>query len=223
MFTHLDTIHPIELKTIESSKGRLYITPEGNKYPSITTILGAGDKPWLKDWRQSLGEAKADKEMKRAADRGTAVHLMIERFLDNDPEPTKDQALEHIAEFNSLRLHLKSVNNILTQEMALWSDTLRLAGRVDCIGEYQGVLSIIDFKTSTNDKTSDRIQDYYLQTSAYSLMFEERYGIQIDQIVILMSVERGVLPLVFKQPVDPYIEPLLQRINMYHTTHGVQK
>lgn len=222
MFTHLNTITPVELKTIESSKGRLYITPEGNKYPSITTVLGAGDKPWLNDWRRSLGEAKADKEMKRAADRGTSVHLMIERMLNNEDEPTREQKLEHVAEFNSLRLHLKKINNILTQESALWSDTMKLAGRVDCIGEYQGVLSIIDFKTATNDKTPAKIQDYFLQTSAYSLMFEERYGIQIDQVVIIMSVERGVLPLVFKQPVEPYIEPLLHRINNYHTTYGAK-
>lgn len=222
MFTHLDTIHPIELKTIESSKGRQYITPEGNKYPSITTILGAGEKPWLADWRKSLGEATADKETKRAGDRGTAVHLMIERLLDNDDNPTRGQAQEHITEFNSLRLHLKKVDNIITQESALWSDVMRIAGRVDCIGEYQGKLSIIDFKTSTNDKTGDKIQDYYLQTTAYSLMFEERYGIQIDQLVIIMSVERGVMPLIFKQPIDPYVEPLLRRINTFHTTYGAK-
>lgn len=222
MFTHLDVITPVDLKTIESPKGRLYITPEGNKYPSITTVLGAGDKPWLKDWRQSLGEARADKEMKRAADRGTAVHLMIERLLNNEEDPTRGQKLEHVSEFNSLRLHLKKINNIITQESALWSDTLRLAGRVDCIGEYQGQLSIIDFKTSTNDKTSAKIQDYYLQTAAYALMFQERYGIQIDNVVIIMSVEKGVMPLIFKQPVDPYIEPLLHRINNYHTTYGAK-
>lgn len=222
MFTHLDVIAPVELKTIESPRGRLYITPDGNKYPSITTVLGDGDKPWLKDWRQSLGEAKADKEMKRAADRGTAVHLMIERLLNNEENPTRDQKLEHISEFNSLRLHLKKINNILTQESALWSDTLRLAGRVDCIGEYQGQLAIIDFKTSTHDKSSDKIQDYYLQTAAYALMFQERYGIQIDNVVIIMSVEKGVMPLIFKQPVDPYIEPLLHRINNYHVSHGAK-
>lgn len=221
MFIHTNTIQPVDLKTIESSKGRLYVTPEGNKYPSITTVLGAGEKPWLKDWRNMLGEAKADKEMKRAADRGTAVHLMIERFLNNEEEPTRDQRLEHISEFNSLRLHLKKVNNILTQETALWSDTLKLAGRVDCVGEYQGVLSIIDFKTSTNDKKDTMIQDYFLQTAAYAVMFQERYDIQIDQVVIIMSVEKGVMPLIFKQPVEPYIEPLLHRINKYHTEHGV--
>lgn len=222
-FTHLTAITPIDLKTIEGPAGRKYITPEGNKYPSITTVLGAGDKPWLKEWRNMLGDAKADKEMKRAADRGTAVHLMIERFLNNEENPTRGMVQDHIAEFNSVRLHLKKIDNIYTQESALWSDVLQVAGRVDCIGEYQGKLSIIDFKTSTNNKTDTMIQDYFLQTTAYALMFEERYGIQIEQVVIIMSVEKGVLPLVFKQPTEPYFGPLLERINTYHTKYGAKQ
>ena len=222
MFTHLDTITPVELKTIEGPKGRFYVTPEGNKYPSITTILGSGDKPWLNDWRQSLGFEKADKEMKRAADRGTAVHLMVERFLDNEENPTRGMQIDHITEFNTLRLHLKKINNIVTQESALWSDLLRCAGRVDCIGEYQGKLSIIDFKTSTTSKNMDMIQNYWLQTTAYAIMFQERYGIQIDQAVIIMSVERGAVPLVFKQPIEQYIEPLLVTINNYHIKKGTK-
>lgn len=222
MFTHLDTITPVELKTIEGPKGRFYVTPEGNKYPSITTILGSGDKPWLNDWRQSLGFEKADKEMKRAADRGTAVHLMVERFLNNEDKPTRGMQTDHITEFNTLRLHLKKINNIVTQESALWSDMLRTAGRVDCIGEYQGKLSIIDFKTSTTSKNMGMIQSYWLQTTAYAIMFQERYGIQIDQAVIIMSVERGAVPLVFKQPIDQYIEPLLVTINNYHVKKGTK-
>jgi genome maintenance exonuclease 1 len=221
MFTHLNTIQPVTLKTIESPKGRFYITPEGNKYPSITTILGAEEKPYLKSWRASLGEVRADKETKRAADRGTAVHLMIERFLNNDPNPTKGQLLEHIGEFNTLRLHLKRINNIITQESALWSDTLKIAGRVDCVGEFKGKLSVIDFKTSTNNKSESMIQDYWLQTTAYALMVHERYDVQIDNVVIIMSVERGMVPLIFKKQVDEYIEPLIKRINTYHTTIGV--
>lgn len=222
MFVHLDKISPVELKSQEGPKGRFYITPEGAKYPSITTILGAGDKPWLQDWRKALGDAKADKEMKRASDRGTAVHAMIENLLNNDPNPTAGHKIEHINDFRQLRLPLKKVNNILTQETALWSDMLRAAGRVDCVGEFDGKLSIIDFKTSTNDKSSGNIQDYYLQTTAYALMFEERYGIQIDNLVIIMSSERGAVPLVFKQPVEPYIRPLLERINAYHAKYGTK-
>lgn len=223
MFVHLDTINPVELKTVEGPKGRFYITPEGNKYPSITTILGSVEKPWLQDWRNSLGAAKADKEMKRAADRGTAVHAMIEKFLDNDPDPTFGYAAEHTVDFRQLRLRLKKVNNILTQETPLWSDTLRAAGRVDCVGEYEGQLAIIDFKTSTNDKRADAIEDYYLQTTAYALMFEERYGIKIDNLVILMSVEKGAVPLVFKKPIEPYIVPLLNRVAGYHAKFGDKK
>lgn len=222
MFTHLDTISPVELKTIEGPKGRFYVTPEGKKYPSITTVLGAGEKVWLQEWRASMGADRADKEMRRAAKRGTAVHAMIEKHLDNDPNPTQGHKLEHIPDFNQLRLPLKKVNNILTQESALWSDTMRVAGRVDCVGEYKGKLAIIDFKTSTNNKNTSMIEDYYLQTTAYALMFEERYGIQIDHLVILMSVEKGSVPLVFERPIDPYIEPLLLRINSYHTKYGAK-
>ena len=222
MFVHLDTITPVELKTIEGPRGRFYVTPEGNRYPSITTILGSGEKPWITDWRNSLGPARADKEMKRAADRGTAVHLMVERFLDNESNVTRDQKIEHVTEFNTLRLHLKNINNILTQETPLWSDLLRAAGRVDCVGEWQGKLSIIDFKTSTNNKTAEMIDSYWLQTTAYAIMFQERYGIQIDQAVIIMSVERGAVPLVFKRDIDQYIQPLLETINTYHKTKGTK-
>lgn len=216
MFIH-NPLPLLDLKTIESSKGRTYVTPAGNKYPSITTLLGAVEKPYLANWRAMLGEKKADAETKRASGRGSAVHLMIERHLQNDENPTRNQEPVHTQEYKSTRLYLKKINNILMQEGALYSDLLRIAGRVDCIAEYDGVLSIIDFKTSANDKKSSMIEDYYLQTTAYALMLQELYDIQVDQIVIIMSVERGVVPLVFKQQIEPYIEPLLQRINSYHS------
>ena len=101
----------------------------------------------------------------------------------------------------------------------MWSDTLRLAGRVDCIAEFDGVLSVVDFKTSTNNKVSKQIEDYYLQTTAYALMFQEMYDIQIDHYAIIMSVERGAVPLVFTGEIEPHICPLLERINTYHKQH----
>ncbi len=218
MFTQLDIITPIQLKSIDGPKGRFYTTPDGNKYPSITTILGQKEKPGLADWRASLGGPAANKEMNRAADRGTAVHLMTERYINNDPNPIKDQKIEHIVEFNSLKLLLRGIDNVITQESALYSDLLKVAGRVDCVGEYKGKLCIIDFKTSTNDKGRNLIEDYFLQTTAYALMFEEQYNIIIEDIIILMSVEKGV-PMVFKGKVDDYITPLLIRINTYHSTN----
>ena len=220
MFITLDTIQPIELKSVDGSKGRFYTTPSGEKYPSITTILGSGDKPWLTEWRNSMGIDKADKEMKRAAVRGTAVHLMIERFLQNDPNPIKDQHIDHIAEYNSLKMHLKKVNNILAQEIALYSDTMGVAGRVDCIAEYKGKLAIIDFKTSNNDKSAAMIEDYFKQTTFYALAFEEMYGIRIENIVIIMCVEKG-LPLIFHESVDNWIEPLIKKISTYKSQYAI--
>lgn len=219
MFTHQSKIQLREIKVVNSSRGRFYVTPEGNKYPSITTLLGAKEKPWLNEWRSSLGEDKADKETKRTAARGDAVHLMAERYLNNNPDPTKDQHYEHIPEFNSVKHRLNKINNILVQETPLYSDTLKVAGRVDCIAEYDGVLSVVDFKTSTNSKNEGMIQDYFLQTTAYALMFHELYDVQIDQLVIIMSVEKGI-PMVFKKRVEDYIAPLCERINSFYVNKG---
>jgi genome maintenance exonuclease 1 len=223
MFNHINTLKPLDLKTTEGNQGRFYLTPTGGRYPSVTTVLGYGEKPWLKEWRESMGAEKADAEMTRAATRGTAVHLMVERHLQNDPDPTVGNINEHVLEFKSLKLALKNVDNIVMQEAALYSDTLRLAGRVDCIAEYNGKLAIIDFKTSTNTKTEHMIYDYYLQTTAYALMFEELYGIVIPELVIIMSVEKG-LPLVYRNQTDKFIAPLCERINTYHRAHqGARK
>lgn len=219
MFIHLDPINIPEAKDTTFASGtRFYETPEGNKYPSITTILGAKEKPWLENWRTMLGPDKAAKETKRCADRGTAIHAMAERYLNNEPYPafTKQYAVDHVAGFNQLRTRLNHINHIHGQELALYSDDLRAAGRVDCIGKYDGVKSIIDFKTSNNNKYNEMIEDYFLQCTGYSLMWHELTGERIDNIVILMSVEKGMVPLVFQETTDKYIEPLIQRVVQYH-------
>lgn len=217
MFNHLDIIKPQEIQVINGPKGRFYVSPvTGNKYPSITTMLGAKEKPHLKEWRNMLGGEKADKEMKRAADRGTAVHEMIENYLNNKENPTAGYLPEHIREFNQVRLKLNKIDNIYTQEIALFSDTLKIAGRVDCIGEFDGKLAVIDFKTSNGDKKNSMIEDYWLQTTYYALAFQEMYDIQIDDLVIIMSSEKGIVPLVFHDKVENWIEPLIERINTYY-------
>lgn len=222
MFTHNKIVEPLELETIQNPRGRFYITPDGKKYPSITTLLSAKENKKLQEWRESLGDKAADKEMKRAAARGNAVHGMIELFLQNHPDPTNIStetpiSLEHIGEFNVVKRYLKKhVNNIILQECALYSDNLKVAGRVDCIGEWDGILSVIDFKTSTNNKHESIIGDYFLQATAYALMFEELYNIPINQIVILMSVEKGIAPLIFKKQMLDYVKPLVERINTYY-------
>lgn len=216
-FTHIEVPEVREL-TAEMIHGRrYYTTPEGNKYPSITTVLGAKGKDWLNNWRNMLGAEKADKETQRCADRGTAIHDMIEKYLENEEEPTKGYSREHVGLFNQVRLRLnQNVNNIRIQEAPLYSDRLGIAGRVDCIGEYEGKLSVIDFKTSNGNKTSDMIEDYYLQCTAYAIMYYEMYGVLIEDIVIIMAVEKGMMPLVFKAQIYDYIDPLMERIDYFN-------
>lgn len=221
-FTHVSKPDLPVLKVVTLPNGkRHYTTPEGLKYPSVTTVLGAQDKPWLTDWRNSMGKEKADAETKRAGERGDAVHKLAEIYLNNQltSEITKPYKPELVNWFNKVKLNLNKVDNIRIQEAALYSDVLRVAGRVDCIGEYEGVLSIIDFKTSTNAKVKAMVYDYYLQTTAYALMWEEMTGEHIDDIVIIMSVEKGMGPLIFKEKVHKYISPLMKRINKYYEDH----
>lgn len=221
-FKHLPkpNLPELKAKTLPNGK-RTYTAPNGMKYPSITTLLGAGEKPWLVDWRNSLGHEKADKETKRAAERGDAVHRLAEHYLNNQltSDITKPFKPEYVNYFNKVKMILNRVDNIRTQETALFSEVLGVAGRVDCIGEYEGVLSIIDFKTSTNVKNDLMIGDYYLQCTAYALMWEELTGEHIDNLVIIMSVEKGMVPLVFKENVHKYISPLVKRIKTYNEEH----
>ena len=220
MFQHLNTIVPHDVKVINGPKGRFYVSPNtGVHYPSITTMLGSKEKPYLVAWKNMLGEDKAKKETARCADRGTAVHQMIEDYLNNKDNPTKGHLPEHIREFNQVRLKLNKINLIYTQEVPLYSDVLKLAGRVDCVGEYDGKLCIIDFKTSNGDKKDSMIESYWKQTCFYALAFQEMYDIQIDDLTIIMSSERGIVPLVFKDKVENWIEPLIADIQEYYKTH----
>jgi hypothetical protein len=205
-----------DLESYQKHGLRFYQTPSGD-FPSITTILGGtADKSWLDSWKTSLGESKAAAETKRCAERGTAVHLICERYLQNDPDYDRGQRYENMKLFNQIKIHLHKINNITGQEIALYSELLRIAGRCDVIGEYDGKLSIIDFKTSNGNKEKLMIEDYFLQCTAYSLMYEEMFGITIDQIVVIITVEKGLSGQVFKRDRGPYIAPLIKRARKFH-------
>lgn len=220
MFNHLEKPQLPDLQSKTTPSGvRHYTTPDGLVYPSITTVLGHKEKPWLKEWQKSLGVDKAKKEQQRCADRGTAIHEMAEKHLNNDENATKGYDVQHVKGFNQLRTRLGKIDNIRAQEIALWSDRLRIAGRVDCIAEYDGKLSIIDFKTSNNNKDRGMIEDYFLQTTAYAIMWHELTGEPIEQLVILMTVEKGMVPLKFVETIDKYVKPLVERIREYESAH----
>jgi len=163
-----------------------------------------------------LGDKKADKETTRCADRGTAVHELAEKYLNNNENFTKGYKPEYISDFNKLKLGLNKIDNIRAQEVGLYSDRLKIAGTVDCVAEYAGVLSIIDFKTSTNNKTKDMIDDYFKQCTAYAIAWHERTGEAIENITIIITVERALMPLIFTESIENWISPLLQDIAAYN-------
>ena len=194
MYNH-KTIKLPEIKATTTDGVRLYETPDGNLYPSITTVLSVKNKKGLFEWRKRVGDDVANYVAQKAAIRGTHVHHMCEDYLNNDfdEEKHKKKFLPYVL-FNQLRESvLQKIDNIYAQECGLYSDKYRVAGRVDCIAEYDGKLSIIDFKTSSKERSDDWNESYYIQASAYAEMFEERTEIAIDQVVILVVTEDGVV------------------------------
>jgi CRISPR/Cas system-associated exonuclease Cas4 (RecB family) len=201
--------------------GRKYITPEGTAYPSITTVLGSLSKDGIEAWKKRVGEEEANRIGHHACTRGTAMHEAIERYLNNEEHWFVENEMPNVKSlFNALRPILdKRVDNILLQEGALYSDHLKLAGRVDCIAEFDGKLSIIDFKTATRPKNKEYITSYFMKASAYAIMFEERTGIPITQTVILMAVDNSPTPIIFKETRDNYTKQLIETIQNYYETN----
>ncbi len=176
-----------ELKRITNSDGsRLYETPSGKSYPSVTTVTGLHTAKGIAEWRKRVGEEQATKISTQAAKRGTKVHQLCEDYLRNG---SVEPDIFHAEMFGSIRPLLDQIDNIHCLETPLWSDFLQVAGTVDCIAEFQGKLSVIDFKTSSKPKDRDDIHNYFMQTSAYAVAFEERTGIPVGRMVIIMAVE----------------------------------
>ena len=180
--------------------GRGYETPEGKLYPSITTVLSVRNKKGLHEWRDRVGHDVANYIARTAAQRGTAVHKMWEDFLNNQHLAWPDEFEKHKSKnflawclFTQMRETLSNINNIKCLESSLYSDTLKVAGQVDCIAEYKGNLSVIDFKTSSKERDDAWNENYYIQTCAYAEMFKERTGQTVDKLVILVVTQDGTV------------------------------
>ena len=206
-----------DLKAETTDSGRLYTTPEGNRYKSITTVLSHYGKQGIYEWRKAVGEEYANKVSRRAADRGTKVHKICEDYLNNEIPELKMQLM--MPDLKELFFKIKpiideNVGKVYTQEQALYSDKLRIAGRVDLIAEWNGKVAVIDYKTSTKQKDEENIQNYFMQCTAYALMFAERTGIWIDDIVVLIATEEGPAQ-VFERQIHDYRQPLIEMIDKY--------
>jgi len=210
-FKHVPNLVFEELDVVTTDDGRYYTTPEGNAYPSVTTILGKGtDKSYLDKWRKRVGEEEAKKISTQASIRGEAVHEIAEQYLRNNPDYKKGHMPANIASFNYIKPFLDdNVGLIAGLELPLYSHFLRVAGRVDCIAKWNGIWSIIDFKTSKRKKSKKDVHGYMCQEACYAYMFYERTGKPIPQIVTVMTVDDSE-PLIFVDETKNFINDFIK-------------
>ena len=195
-----------------SKKGRVYVDDEGNKYPSITTVLSILNKEAIIAWRKRVGEEEANKISTRAATRGTKVHDMIERYVLNEDPGEPD--LISTSNFKEVKPIIdQNLSKVYATEKRMFSKHLGVAGTVDCVGVWDGKDSIIDWKTSAKWKKKEWISNYFMQASAYAIMWEERTGRPITQLVVCIAGDMG--PQVFVEHRDNWDKELISVIKRY--------
>ena len=216
-FRHLQPDQLPEIKQINVNGKRHYKTPSGN-FISITTLLASATPPGILEWREAVGDDVADYVMRKAGDRGTKVHDIIELYLSNKPLDDLSITYGVLASglFNLMIPALDRIDNIRILEKGLYSERLGVAGRTDCIAEFDGKLSTIDFKT-TSKKRDEINENYLIQATFYSLAWEERTGQKIDQIVIITGAEDGQMSVEIDEP-SKYVEKLERLVEKYKKT-----
>ena len=213
MFTHVDCELP-KLKR-QNIDGARYYTVNGRPMVSITSVTSHWNKQIFVDWRKRIGEAEANRITKRATSRGTATHELIENHLLNK-EVEFDKPSPKML-FLQAKETLKNINNIYALEKSLFSEELGVAGTVDCIAEYNGELSIIDFKTAEKPKPRDWIENYFVQAAAYACMFYELTDIPVKKLVIIMTCENGEVKVYEEYDKKTYMQKLIKYIEKFIT------
>ena len=203
-----------DLQTENINGKRHYVTPDGNQYISITSLLSELSKEGIQKWRERVGEAEANRISTKASRQGTAVHSLCESYIKNEQD-FLTESMPHLVEmFESIQPLLDRIDNVHVIEGALYSDELQLAGRTDLIAEFDGNLSVIDYKTSRKIKNWEMCHSYFMQGAFYAHAYEERTGISINNIVIIMAVENEE-PLLFRETKNRWIPPLNQVRHKY--------
>ena len=207
-----ESIQLPKLKRKNENGHRVYYDEDKNRYHSVTTVVGSIDQKGLDEWREKVGKDVADHVAMKSAITGTKLHKIVESYLAN--EESEEENIFAKAHFNNIEPLLANIDLINGLETKLCSKRLGLAGTVDCIAQYKGVDSIIDFKTSSKKKKDEWIKKYFLQTTAYSIMWEELTGIKVTQIVILITGEDGSREEYIRNR-DDYVEELEEVIAKY--------
>jgi len=220
-FIHKEDLQFEELTAVTKPSGRVYTTPDGD-YPSVTTVLGYFKKAGIIAWRKRVGDKEANRISGQASVRGTKVHQLAEDYINNIKNYKEDHQPANIDMFeNQLKPVLdKHLGLVYGVEVPLYSSYLKLAGRCDLVGEWDGRKAIIDFKTSRKLKKEEWIEDYFMQGACYSVMFEERTGIAVNDIVILIGVDGEVEPQLFVKKRDDYIDLAIHKVREYEKIHS---
>ena len=191
-FVHEMLLFELPKLTRASINGnRFYSTPDGRKYPSITTVVGFHTKQGILAWRRRVGEEEANRISRESAGRGTKIHTICENYLKNKPDYSDGHEEEHVSMFNQFQSEVDRINNIKCQETSLYSDQLGIAGTVDCIAEFNGKLSVIDFKTKRKEMRKEWTDSHFMQCAGYGKMWEEHTSVPIEQLVVLITTATG--------------------------------
>ena len=199
--------------------GHRFYEIDGKNYPSVTSVLSLRKTEGLTKWRKSIGEDIANFEMRRCANRGKSLHKLVEQYMNNETPSIRD--VLPLGLFKLMKPYLDQINNIRLVEEIMYSPKLTIAGQVDCVAEYNGKLSVIDFKTANKERIEEWVDNYFLQCTAYSMMYAETYNESIEQIVVLMAAEDGSMKAFVKEPKD-YEEELQKAIQTFYDTVNPQ-
>lgn len=211
-FINVDTsvLPPLKRKNVD---GHRYYEIGGAAYPSITTVLSLKKTEELKEWRSKVGEDVANWEMRRAASRGNSLHKLVEQYIKGETPTIRD--VLPLGMFRLLKPYIDKIDNVHLLETVMYSKKLTIAGQSDCIAEYDGKLSVIDFKSANKERQESWIENYFLQTTAYGMMYEELYNKPIEQIVVLLAAEDGTVGVWTKNPKDYQAKLLVSIENFY--------
>ena len=207
------------MRTENHNGKRHYVTPEGELYPSITTVLGELSKAAIQAWRERVGEEEANKISGKASRRGTSLHSVCESYIKNEEVYVDGQTPNIIELFKSIEPYLERIDNIHGVELALYSDHFGIAGRTDLIAEFDGTLSIIDYKTSNKAKKKEWCESYFAQGAFYGVAYEELTKIPVPQVVIIMAVDNEA-PQLFVEKRDDWIDKIWEAKKLYQLNNN---
>ena len=215
-FTHLASRPELSfgIRTENINGKRNYVTPSGELYPSITTVLGELTKASIQKWRERVGETEANKVSGKASRRGTSLHSVCEAYIQNEDGYLEGETPNIVELFKTIEPFFERVDNIHGVELALYSDHFGLAGRTDLIAEFDGKLSVIDYKTSNRPKKREWCENYFAQGAFYGVAYEELTSIPVPQVVIIMAVENESSQL-FVEKRDDWIDKIWEAKKLY--------